>query len=142
MIASGGPRNTPPGTLTRLFFDALAHRQAGRVAGEGQRRSYTPISSRTVGERVRRIALGLQELGIQAGDRVAILSENRPEWAIADYACLTASLTDVPALPEPACRADRIHPERLRRGGDLRERRRAGGEDRAGAVAVHRRCGT
>ena len=36
---------------------------------------------------------------MQPGDRVAILSENRPEWAIADYACLTASLTDVPLYP-------------------------------------------
>ncbi len=33
------------------------------------------------------------------GDRVAILSENRPEWAITDYACLTARATDVPIYP-------------------------------------------
>jgi long-chain acyl-CoA synthetase len=98
MIASGGPRNTPPGTLTRLFFGALAHDKpdALQVKVKGQ---YTPISSRTVGERVRRLALGLQELGIQPGERVAIFSENRPEWAIADFACLTASLTDVPLYP-------------------------------------------
>jgi long-chain acyl-CoA synthetase len=98
MIASGGPRNTPPGTLTRLFLGALAHDKpdALQVKIKG---TYTPISSRTVGERVRRIALGLQELGIKAGDRVAIFSENRPEWALADYACLTASLTDVPLYP-------------------------------------------
>ena len=98
MIASGGPRNTPPGTLTRLFFDALAHDKpdALQVKVKG---TYTPISSRTVGDRVRRIALGLQELGIKAGDRVAIFSENRPEWALADFACLTASLTDVPLYP-------------------------------------------
>jgi long-chain acyl-CoA synthetase len=98
MIASGGPRNTPPGTLTRLFFGALAHDKpdALQVKIKGK---YTPISSRTVAERVRRLALGLQELGIQTGDRVAIFSENRPEWAIADFACLTASLTDVPLYP-------------------------------------------
>jgi long-chain acyl-CoA synthetase len=98
MIASGGPRNTPPGTLTRLFFGALAHDKpdALQVKVKG---AYTPISSRTVGERVRRLALGLQELGIQPGERVAIFSENRPEWAIADFACLTASLTDVPLYP-------------------------------------------
>jgi long-chain acyl-CoA synthetase len=98
MIASGGPRNTPPGTLNRLFFGALAHDKpdAMQVKVKG---TYTPISSRTIGDRVRRLALGLQELGIQAGDRVAIFSENRPEWALADYACLTASLTDVPLYP-------------------------------------------
>jgi long-chain acyl-CoA synthetase len=45
------------------------------------------------------MSLGLRELGIRDGDRVAILSENRPEWAIADYACLTARLTDVPIYP-------------------------------------------
>ena len=98
MIASGGPRNSPPGTLTRLFFGALAHDKpdALQVKVKGQ---YTPISSRTVGDRVRRLALGLQELGIQPGERVAIFSENRPEWAIADFACLTALLTDVPLYP-------------------------------------------
>ena len=98
MIASGGPRNSPPGTLTRLFFDALAHDKpdAMQVKIKGV---YTPISSRTIGDRVRVIALGLQELGIKPGDRVALFSENRPEWALADYACLTASLTDVPLYP-------------------------------------------
>ncbi|HLE56000.1 MAG TPA: long-chain fatty acid--CoA ligase, partial [Rhodothermia bacterium] len=42
---------------------------------------------------------GLRLSGVARGDRVAILSENRPEWAIADYACLTAGLTDVPLYP-------------------------------------------
>jgi len=106
MISSGGPRDSAPGTLTRLFLDALSHDKpdALQVKVQGV---YQPISSRTLGERVRRLALGLQELGVQPGDRVAILSENRPEWAIADYACLTASLTDVPLYPnlpaEQAC---------------------------------------
>jgi len=98
MISSGGPRNSPPGTLTRLFFGALAHDKPDALQVKVKGR-YTPISSRTVGDRVRRVALGLQELGIQPGERVAIFSENRPEWAIADFACLTASLTDVPLYP-------------------------------------------
>jgi long-chain acyl-CoA synthetase len=99
MIASGGPRNTPPGTLTRLFFDAVARHDkpdALQVKIDG---TYQPISSRVVADRVRHLALGLSEVGVMPGDRVAILSENRPEWAIADYACLTASLTDVPLYP-------------------------------------------
>jgi long-chain acyl-CoA synthetase len=99
MISSGGPRNTAPGTLTRLFFDALARFDKPDALQVKVNGVYTPIASRTLAERVRRTALGLQELGIQAGDRVAIFSENRPEWAIADLACLTASLTDVPLYP-------------------------------------------
>jgi len=107
MISSGGPRDSAPGTLTRLFFDALSRHDKPDALQVKVQGAYQPISSRTLGERVRRLALGLQELGIQPGERVAILSENRPEWAIADYACLTASLTDVPLYPnlpaEQAC---------------------------------------
>ena len=99
MIASGGPRNTPPGTLTRLFFDAVARFDKPDALQVKVKGAYQPISSRTLGDRVRRLALGLQELGVKPGDRVALFSENRPEWAIADYACLTASLTDVPLYP-------------------------------------------
>jgi long-chain acyl-CoA synthetase len=99
MLSSGGPRNTPPGTLTRLFFDAVERHDKPDALQVKVNGVYQPISSRTVAERVRRLAMGLTELGVTPGDRVAIISENRPEWAIADYACLTAALTDVPLYP-------------------------------------------
>lgn len=88
-----------PGTLTELFFEALEkfHRDdAYQVKRDGR---YQPISHATVHERVRRLALGLQELGLARGDRVAILSENRPEWAFADWACLSLGMADVPVYP-------------------------------------------
>jgi long-chain acyl-CoA synthetase len=97
-IANGGPP-PPPGTLNHLFFaavekyakpDALQYKSGG---------VFKPISHREMAERVRHIARGLRLSGVQRGDRVGILSENRPEWAIADYACLTAGLTDVPLYP-------------------------------------------
>src|ERR1043165_6373930 len=99
MQTSGGPRNSTPGTLTRCFFDAVEKSARPDALQYKEGGGYKPISHRALGERVRRVALGLQELGLQPGDRVAIISENRPEWAIADYACLTSALTDVPLYP-------------------------------------------
>ena len=88
------------GTLTQLFFTAV-DRHAGlpaafrsKVAG-----TWTSMPHRAAAERVQAIALGLRELGVKAGDRVALVSENRPEWALADYACLTARAVDVPIYP-------------------------------------------
>jgi len=98
MQASGGNRPAP-GTLNQLFFEAVSRfnrPDALQVKAGG---SYQPISHRELEERVRRAAAGLAQLGAQPGDRVALLSENRPEWAIADFACLTAGLADVPIYP-------------------------------------------
>ncbi|MFL5613260.1 MAG: AMP-dependent synthetase/ligase [Gemmatimonadaceae bacterium] len=99
MITSGGPRNSAPGTLNQLFFNAVQTYDKPDALQVKVGRTYQPISHRTLAERVRRAALGLQALGVKRGDRVAILSENRPEWAIADYACLTGGLTDVAIYP-------------------------------------------
>ncbi|HJU73281.1 MAG TPA: long-chain fatty acid--CoA ligase [Gemmatimonadaceae bacterium] len=92
--ARGGPR-PPPGTIVKLFFDAVARRRpdALQVRVDG---TYQPISHDRILEWVRRIAFGLSALGVRRGDRVAILSENRPEWSIADFACLTIGAADVP----------------------------------------------
>jgi long-chain acyl-CoA synthetase len=85
------------GTLTQLFFGAV-ERHGGRPAAFRSKTQgrWAPITHRAAQERVERISLGLRELGVNPGDRVAILSENRPEWAFADYACLCARAADVP----------------------------------------------
>ena len=98
VVANGGPRPAP-GTLTQLLFDAADRYDkpdAMQVKIGGR---YEPISHRRMLERIRNLARGLQTLGVRAGDRVAILSENRPEWTIADFACLTSGVTDVAIYP-------------------------------------------
>ncbi len=67
--------------------DALNH----RVDGE-----WINTSASEFVERVRHVALGLSALGIKPGDRVALLSENRPEWSIADLAILSLGAINVP----------------------------------------------
>ena len=74
------------------------------LARDGE--SWRPISSRDFSFTVRSLALGLNALGIQPGDRVALLSENRPEWAMTDYAVVCGGALTVPIYPtlpaEPA----------------------------------------
>ena len=61
--------------------------------------SYHDISYAELGERVELFALGLIELGVERGDRVVLLSENRPEWAITDLAIIAAGGVNVPMFP-------------------------------------------
>ena len=46
--------------------------------------------------RIKRIALGLSALGVKAGDKIAIISENRPEWSLTDLAILSLRAVNVP----------------------------------------------
>lgn len=58
-----------------------------------------PLSSRELYRRVARVAAWLRARGLEPGDRVAILAENRPEWAIADFAALMTGAVVVPIYP-------------------------------------------
>jgi len=67
--------------------DALNHKISGQ---------WVNISAEDFVERVRNVALGLADFGIKPGDRIALLSENRPEWSIADLAILSLGAINVP----------------------------------------------
>ena len=98
MIVSGGPRPAKS-TLTRLFFDAIERFDLPHAYQYKRDGAYAPISHREVLQRVRHISFGLTAMGVQRGDRIGIMSENRPEWALADWACLGGGMTDVPIYP-------------------------------------------
>jgi len=87
----------PRSTLVELFFEAVETHK-GRVALQRMASEHTleDITYEQVLARVKLVTAALQEHGIERGDRVAILSENRPEWALADYGCLCAGAWDVP----------------------------------------------
>lgn len=67
--------------------DALNHRSEGK---------WFNIPAATFVDRVKNVALGLASLGVRPGDRIALLSENRPEWSIADLAILSIGAINVP----------------------------------------------
>lgn len=58
--------------------------------------TYQDISYTELGESVEAFSKGLKALGVQNGDRIAIVSENRPEWAISDFGILKAGAVNVP----------------------------------------------
>jgi long-chain acyl-CoA synthetase len=89
-----------PRTLTELFFGSM-DRNASRPVFLRVKRNGTWVdfSFAEVLSQVQAFSIGLHELGVNAGDRLAILSENRPEWAVTDFACLACRCADVPVYP-------------------------------------------
>ena len=85
-------------SLPAMFFAQAAAKGESpflwsKRAGQWRSRSYAEVE----GE-VRKLARGLQALGIAPGDRIALVAENRPEWAIADLAIMAAGGITVPAF--------------------------------------------
>ncbi len=85
-----------PSTLAGLCLEAIARHNKPDAVSEKRGDEWVRISAEEFVRRVRRIALGLGHLGIRAGDRVALISENRPEWSIADLAILSIGAVTVP----------------------------------------------
>ena len=80
-----------------MFFEQaarLGHKPFLWAKREG---TYQAISWAEAAREVRRLAIGLKSLGIGRGERVGLVSENRPEWVIADLAIMSAGAITVPA---------------------------------------------
>jgi long-chain acyl-CoA synthetase len=74
---------------TSLYGDATA-----MYFKEGS--EWQEISYRELGQRIGNLAGGLLELGVEPGDRVGIMAQNSPEWAIADFAIQSVGGISVP----------------------------------------------
>jgi long-chain acyl-CoA synthetase len=101
-----------PKTLISIFLDSVARhrkpalfmRRHADTAGKGR---WESLSSERARADVEGFALGLAALGVRRGDRVALLSENRYEWAVTDLATLGQGAVTVPIYPTltaPQCR--------------------------------------
>ncbi len=84
-----------PKTLADIFFTSVT-RDSERVIMFKRRGTWENVSSRQYYGYVVSVAHALKQWGIHRGDRVAILSENRPEWMITDFACVCSGIIDVP----------------------------------------------
>jgi len=82
-------------TVNDIFF-ALSARRHPRVMMFREAIDWVAISSQELYRSVCAVASALESWGIGKGDRVAILSENRPEWSITDFAVLLLGAVTVP----------------------------------------------
>ena len=84
-------------SLPAMFFEVARQRAARPFLWAKRDGTYHPLSWTEAADAVSRLARGLAALGIEPGDRVALVSENRPEWVIADLAIMAAGAVTVPA---------------------------------------------
>jgi long-chain acyl-CoA synthetase len=83
-------------TLCDLFYYSVETYRKSEHLKVKRGGEWRAISSAEFLSAVEELSMGLRALGVEKGDRVAILSENRPEWAYADFATLTAGAADAP----------------------------------------------
>ncbi|MEZ5307204.1 MAG: long-chain fatty acid--CoA ligase [Pyrinomonadaceae bacterium] len=85
-----------PANLAELFYFALDKYDRPDALTSKKDGKWESISSRELVEGAEAIAAGMMSLGIDRGDRVAILAPNSPEWTITDAACQISGVVDVP----------------------------------------------
>jgi long-chain acyl-CoA synthetase len=88
-----------PETIAQLPFFASGRYPKSDLLGRCRDGRIEPISGRDLVERVRDLSLGLSAIGMTRGDRVALLSESRPEWLLVDFAILAAGAVTTPVYP-------------------------------------------
>lgn len=93
------PADVPRGTLVELLFEAVEKLDRPEAFRHKVNDTWRSVSHRTFLEDVRRLALALEKLGMRRGDRLALLSETRLAWALADYATLCIGAQDIPVYP-------------------------------------------
>jgi long-chain acyl-CoA synthetase len=88
-----------PKTLVELFERVVRVHQKPDTLNYKKDGRWLSLSANEMLARARSIAAGLYSLGVRHGDRVAILSESRCEWTLADAGCQFAGAIDVPIYP-------------------------------------------
>jgi long-chain acyl-CoA synthetase len=83
-------------TLSQLFLNSVRSYPKDGFLLVKKQGVYAPISMGAFGDAVKFLSLGLRALGFSKGDKLIILSENRPEWTITDFACLSNGGITVP----------------------------------------------
>ena len=92
-------QNPPLTTINDLFRRVAAAANPRAILWQDEFGLWQPISSDLIYQRVRALAQAFLSWGAQKGDRIALIAENRWEWAVTDFAALAIGAVDVPIYP-------------------------------------------
>jgi long-chain acyl-CoA synthetase len=85
-----------PQTIPHFCFESFIRNNKPDALSFKSGDAWERLSGPSIVARIKRVAAGLAALGVNAGDRIAIISENRPEWSIVDLAILSMRAVNVP----------------------------------------------
>ena len=100
--------------LVSMFFQRVAEKGDAPFLWAKRDGTWTPTTWRQAAGQVAAMAAALPSLGLKRGDRVMLVSENRPEWCIADLAIMAAGCVTVPTY---ATNTERDHQHILENSG-------------------------
>ncbi len=83
-------------TISQLFLNTVKTYPKDDLLAAKQEGRYVPIPTEEFARCVKHLSLGLADLGLGPGEKLVILSENRPEWTMTDFAVLCAGAITVP----------------------------------------------
>ena len=89
----------PISTVNDLFCRVAAAGNPRALLWQDAQGQWQPLSSDQIYQRVRALGRAFLEWGARKGDRIALIGENRWEWAVADFAILAIGAADVPVYP-------------------------------------------
>ena len=91
-----------PQTIPHFCLESFRRHNKRDALSHKVKDAWEHLSGATVIEKIKHLALGLADLGVGAGDRIAIISENRPEWSLTDLAILSLRAVNVPVYTTQA----------------------------------------
>ena len=83
-------------TISQLFLNTVKSYPKDDLMLFKREKQYVPISTEEFASKVRYFTLGLKDLGYNPGDKLVLLSENRPEWTMVDLSALCLGGVTVP----------------------------------------------
>ncbi len=86
-------------TISDFYYFQLQHTPRTDAFTQKENSKWTPLSIQDFVAKSQHFSLGLMKLGIEKGDRIAIISSNRTEWHLTDLAALQIGVVNVPIYP-------------------------------------------